>query len=199
LPIPLVREAGRWQFDGAAGAEEILLRRIGANELRAIDVMRGYVVAQEEYASVPRDGSAPGAYAQKLHSDAGTQNGLYWETEPGAPPSPAGPFLANATAEGYSAPGGLVPYHGYVFRTLLAQGSAANGGAREYIVDGAQTGGFALLAYPAAYGASGVTTFIVNHDGVVWQRDLGEDTATLATAMTQFDPDAAWTPIAPEN
>jgi hypothetical protein len=200
LPIPLVREAGRWQFDGAAGLEEGLLRRIGANELRAIDVMYGYVAAQEEYASAPRDGAAPGAYAQKLRSDPGTQNGLYWETEPGAPQSPAGPFLANATAEGYaptaSAP---VPYHGYVFRTLLAQGPAANGGPREYIVDGAQTGGFAALAYPATYGASGVMTFIVNQDGVVWQRDFGDDTTAAATAITQFDPDDAWTPIAPEE
>ena len=198
LPIPLVREQGRWRFDGEAGADEIVARRIGANELRTIDVMRSYVGAQLEYASTGHDGAAAGLYARRLRSEPGKHDGLYWETSADEAQSPAGPLLAAAAEEGYGQASGA-PYHGYLFRTLLAQGLAANGGAREYVVGGKLTGGFALLAYPAEYGASGVMTFMVNQDGVVWQRDLGEETAELAPSMRQFNPDATWTPIAPES
>jgi hypothetical protein len=200
LPIPLVRTNGRWWWDGAAGARELVMRRIGANELRTIDVMKGYVDSQNEYAAAGHDGGSPGAYAQKLHSSAGKQDGLFWEVAPGARPSPAGPFLAAADAEGYAVTGQLDrPYHGYFFRILTSQGSEANGGARSYLSDGRLTGGYALLAYPASYGASGIMTFMVNQDGVVWQRDFGKDTAALAAAITQFDPDEHWTPLAPEG
>jgi len=199
MPIPLVREQGRWSFDGDAGVHELLMRRIGANELRTIDVMRGYVQAQDEYAATSHDGVAAGAYAQKLRSDPGKHNGLYWDVATGEAQSPAGPMLADATAEGYgSGNAQTTPYHGYLYRMLLAQGPAAIGGVREYVVDGKLTDGFALIAWPAAYGASGIMTFMVNQDGVVWQRDLGEDTLQAAAAIAQFNPDETWTPIAPE-
>jgi hypothetical protein len=197
LPIPLTRVGERWRFDGAAGADEIVTRRIGANELRTIDVLRSYVGAQEEYASRGHDGAPSGLFAQRLRSDPGTENGLYWEASGDQPPSPAGPLLAAAASEGYGgAPG--APYHGYLYRMLSSQGPAANGGERTYLVGEQLRGGFALLAYPALYGVSGVTTFMVNHEGVVWQRDLGEKTAELARALERFDPDAQWTPLAPE-
>jgi hypothetical protein len=200
LPIPLVRRDGRWRFDGAAGAQELLLRRIGSNELHTIDVMRGFVAAQEEYAASGHDGAGPGVYAQRLRSRPGKHDGLYWEVDDGERPSPAGPLLAAAVAEGYD--GNELPrkaYHGYVFRMLFAQGPSANGGARDYIVDGKLIGGFALLATPALYGISGVMTFMVSQEGVVWQRDLGPHTARLAASIHAFDPDAQWTPIAPEG
>jgi hypothetical protein len=199
VPFPLVRDGDGWRFDGAAGVDEILLRRIGANELRTIDVMYGFVAAQQEYAAMGRDGRAAGIYAQKLRSDPGKHDGLFWETSVGEPESPAGPFLAAASAEGYDGANALAPYHGYLYKSLTAQGPAASGGARSYLVDGELTGGFALLAYPEAYGVSGITTFMVSQDGVVWQRDLGDDTAQLAAAIREFDPDAAWTPLAPEG
>lgn len=200
LPIPLVKHERGWQFDGVAGADEIILRRIGANELRSIDVMRGYVAAQEDYAATAHDGAAAGVYAQKLHSDPGKQNGLYWEVAEGQVQSPAGPMLAAATAEGYSgSQEGRAPYHGYLYRMLVSQGEAANGGARNYLVEGKLAEGFALIAYPETYGASGVMTFIVNQDGVVWQRDLGEKTPELAGAIKEFNPDGTWTPIAPDG
>ena len=199
LPIPLVKNDGRWSFDGAAGVEELLLRRIGANELRTIDVMRGFVGAQRDYAAAGHDGLPAGLYAQKLNSTPGKQDGLYWETAPGAPTSPAGPFLAAATGEGYGEKVAGAPYHGYLYRALLSQGSAAQGGAMDYLVDGKLAKGFAALAYPSGYGASGIMTFMVDQDGVVWQRDLGEDTEKAATAITQFNPDDGWTPLAPEG
>jgi hypothetical protein len=199
LPIPLVRQNQRWEFDGEAGAQEIVLRRIGANELRTIDVMRGYVEAQNLYAASAHDGITVGAYAQKLRSDPGKQNGLYWEVAPGADPSPAGPLLAEADAEGYGGTHGkAMPYHGYLFRLLTSQGPAAQGGPGSYLTDGKLTGGFALLAYPASYGASGIMTFMINQDGIVWQRDLGADTTKAAEAIDQFNPDDSWTPLAPE-
>jgi hypothetical protein len=200
MPIPLVKEKGKWHFDGNAGADTLVRQRIGANELRTIDVMRGYVVAQQEYASKGRDGLPAGLYAQRLRSEAGKHNGLYWETQAGEPESPAGPFLAQATSEGYgNGQGGSAPYHGYLYRPLMSQGSAATGGARDYLVNGKLTKGFAALAYPADYGASGIMTFIVNQDGVVWQRDLGDDTAAEAAKIQQFNPDSAWTPIPSEE
>ncbi|HMN47251.1 MAG TPA: DUF2950 domain-containing protein [Povalibacter sp.] len=198
LPIPLVRGNDGWHLDGEAGADEIVVRRIGANELHTIDVMRGFVEAQEDYAAVAHDGGNTGVYAQKLRSDAGKQDGLYWEAGTGAAESPAGPALAAATSEGYNAAKGE-PYHGYLYRILLSQGAAANGGAKDYVVDGKLTGGYALLGWPADYGASGIMTFIVNQDGVVWQRDLGEDTAKAVADITQFNPDEDWTPLAVEE
>jgi hypothetical protein len=200
LPVPLLRSNGQWRFDGDAAAHELLVRRIGTNELRVIDVMRGFVEAQEEYAAVGHDGAEPGIYARVLRSDPGRQNGLYWHVADGEPPSPAGPFLAAAgAAVGQATPGTgtPAPYHGYVYRMLFSQGAAANGGEHDYTVDGKLTRGFALLAYPAEYGETGVMTFMVNHDGLVWQRDLGDKTTEVAAAITRFDPDRTWTPIAP--
>jgi hypothetical protein len=200
LPIPLVRENGRWHFDGAAGAETLVRQRIGANELRTIDVMHGFVAAQLEYAAQSHDGAPPGIYAQRFRSEPGKHNGLYWEPRGGEPESPAGPLLARAAAEGYGdSQGERMPYHGYLYRQLLSQGDAAPGGARNYVVDGKLTQGFALIAYPANYGVSGVMTFMVNHDGGVWQRDLGEDTLAEAARIQQFNPDSNWTPIPQES
>lgn len=191
FPIPLKRAGGKWMFDSEAGADELVYRRIGANELGAIAVMRGFVDAQKEYASVGHDGDPPGLYALKLISDEGTQNGLYWPTEQGEAPSPAGESVAAAAAEGYRAGGGT-PYHGYYYRMLYKQGPNANGGEREYFRDGLLTEGFALLAWPADYQVSGVMTFIVDQDGVVFQKDLGDDTAAAAAAIQAFDPDSSW-------
>jgi hypothetical protein len=205
LAIPLVREEEKWRFDGSAGADELILRRIGANELRTIDVMRGFVAAQEDYAAGEHDGVARGVYARRFRSTPGKHDGLYWEVAEGETPSPAGPFMAAAAEEGYALEGvnpqtgKRTPYHGYVYRMLMSQGPAASGGARGYLVNGKLTGGFAMLAIPETYGASGVMSFIVNQDGVVWQRDLGEDTARAAASIRQFDPDETWTPIAPEE
>ena len=200
LPIPLERRDGGWHWNAAAGADELLARRIGANELQTIDVMRGFVAAEEDYAEQAHDGRPAGIYAQRLHSDPGKHNGLYWEVTAGEPPSPAGPFLANATAEGY-APGQPpgTPYHGYVYRLLFGQGPHANNGARDYVKHGELIGGFAAIARPAEYGKSGIMTFIVNQDGTVWQRDLGPDTEHLAGAIRLFDPDTTWAPIPPEQ
>lgn len=200
VPIPLVRKDGRWRFDGDAGADEVVLRRIGANELRTIAVMRGFVAAENDYASRGHDGAGPGVFARRLNSEPGKHDGLYWETKAGEPLSPAGPFLAAASAEGYgNLKGGETPYHGYLYRLLTSQGPNADGGQRDYLVDGKLTNGFALLASPSDYGSSGIMTFMVNQDGVVWQRDLGEDTARTAAAIQSFDPDDKWTPIAPEE
>lgn len=200
LPIPMVRTDGYWSFDGGAGAEELVLRRIGRNELRAIQVMRGYVEAQQEYASTSRDGAPGGIYAQRVSSSPGKHDGLYWPTAIDEPPSPLGPLVAAATQEGYSAaePAGR-PYHGYRYRMLFAQGPEAPGGAREYIMDGQLKEGFALLAYPEKYGVSGIMTFMINQDGIVWQRDLGAETSKLATAMRTFSPDRGWIPIPQES
>jgi len=199
MPVPIVKRDGRWQFDGEAGIDEMIYRRVGGNELGAIDVSRGFVNAQLEYAAEGRDGDPAGIYALKLVSDQGLQNGLYWPTEEGEPASPAGPFVAAAAAEGYRGAEGneRVPYHGYYYRMLYAQGENANGGARDYFKDGLLTEGFALVAWPADYGSSGVQTFIVNQDGIVFQKDLGEDTATAVEAIQSFDPDSSWTAIVP--
>ena len=200
LPFPLVRENGRWHFDGPAGADEIAYRRIGANELETIDVMRGFVAAQDDYAARPHDGVPAGTYAGKLRSDPGKQNGLYWDVAPGAPESPAGPMLASAASEGYrEGRGPAAPYHGYLFHLLTSQGPAAEGGARDYMSGGRLTGGYALIAWPAVYGASGVMSFIVNQDGTIWQRDLGKGTPEIAASMSSFNPDTTWTPIPQEQ
>jgi hypothetical protein len=195
FPIPVVKKDGKWRLDGEAGADELIYRRVGANELGAIAVCRGFVDAQNEYASEGRDDDPPGIYALKLMSDEGMHNGLYWPTDEGETPSPAGPFLASATSQGYSFGAGRTPYHGYYYRLLYAQGPNAQGGAKDYFADGLMTGGFALVAWPADYGASGVQTFIVSQDGAVFQKDLGEDTATAVEAIESFDPDASWSAV----
>ncbi len=193
--IPLVKEGSQWFFDTKAGKEEILNRRIGDNELNTIQVMLAIVDAQREYAMKDRDNDGMLEYAEKFGSDPGKKNGLYWETKEGEEPSPLGELVADARAEGYTAKGtkeNPVPYHGYYFRMLKKQGKHAPDGAFDYVVKGNQIGGFAVVAYPATYGNAGVMTFVVNHDGVVYEKDLGKDTAKIAKAMTAYDPDKTW-------
>lgn len=200
LPIPVVRKEGKWFLDGAEGADEIVYRRIGHNELGAIAVCRGFIDAEMEYASMGHDGNEAGIFAAKLRSDPGQQNGLYWPTAEDEPPSPAGEAVARAAAEGYRAvTGKRSPYHGYYYRMLYAQGPHAKGGAKEFFVDGLLTEGVALLAWPADYGASGVMSFIVNQDGVVYQKDLGENTASAVEDIQVFDPDSSWTIVESES
>jgi hypothetical protein len=197
FPIPLKKNAaGQWYFDAAAGKEEILARRIGRNEIAVIDVCGALADAQDEYHSHPHDGGSTKQYALKFVSDAGKQNGLYWQSPEGQPRSPLGPLVASATTEGYSAKANArVPFHGYYFRILTRQGTHAQGGAKDYVVDGKMVGGFAFVAYPAEYRNSGVMTFIINQDGVLFQKDLGKTTAETAAAMSEFDPGDGWTPV----
>jgi len=197
FPIPLVKKGESWVFDTAKGREEILNRRIGENELYTIQVLLAIVDAQREYAMKDRDGDGLNEYAQKMLSDPGKKNGLYWETKAGEEQSPVGPLVARAMKEGYKGPqgGGPVPFHGYYYKILTAQGSNAPGGSFEYMVKGSLIGGFGVVAYPATYGNSGVMTFIVNHDGVVYQKNLGSNTTQAAQAMTKFDPDKSWTKV----
>jgi DUF2950 family protein len=195
MPIPIVNDGGKWRFDTAAGKEELLYRRIGRNELGAIAACRGYIDAQKDYAAEGHDGLPAGIYAQRLMSSSGKQDGLYWETAEGEPTSPAGPFLAEAGGQGYEGEGlggKSQPYHGYLYRILKAQGAAAKGGAKNYLSDGNLSGGVGLVAYPAEYKVSGVMTFIINQDGVVYEKDLGEKTAEIAKAMTEYNPDSTW-------
>src|SRR5271170_219485 len=198
MPIPLVKDGGKWRFDTAAGMQELLYRRIGHNELGAIGVCRGFIGAEKDYASVGHDGLPAGIYAAQLMSDPGKQNGLYWETKEDEPTSPAGPFLARAGGEGYGGSVGSAdnqPYHGYFYRILKAQGAAVKGGAKSYLTDGKLTEGIALVAYPAQYKVSGVMTFVISQRGVVYQKDLGEKTSDLAAAMTEYNPDSTWTKV----
>jgi hypothetical protein len=196
FPIPLKKDAaGQWYFDVAAGREEILVRRIGRNELSVMEVCMALADAQSEYYSQRLGDGGTQQYAVKFISDAGKQNGLYWESQEGQPKSPLGPLAAFATNEGYSLkPDSHVPFHGYYFHMLTRQGSHAPGGAKDYVVDGKMTGGFAFVAYPAEYRNSGVMTFIINQDGVLLQKDLGSATTQTAAAMTEYDPDPSWTP-----
>jgi hypothetical protein len=191
MPIPLVNDGGKWRFDTAAGKEELLIRRIGYNELGAIAACRGYIDAQKDYAAVGHDGLAAGIYARKLRSEPGKQNGLYWETGENEPASPAGPLLGQAEGQGYDITKSA-PYHGYLYRILTGQGTAAKGGAKSYLSDDKLTGGVALIAYPVEYRVSGVMTFIINQNGVVYQKDLGEKTVELAAAITEYNPDNTW-------
>jgi Protein of unknown function (DUF2950) len=195
FPIPLKKNpAGQWYFDVAAGREEILIRRIGRNELAVMDVCMALADAQAQYYSMRHDDGSTHVFATKFISDAGKQNGLYWESAEGQPKSPLGPLAAFATNEGYSLkPDSHVPFHGYYFHMLTRQGSNAPGGAKDYVVNGKMTGGFAFVAYPAEYRNSGVMTFIINQDGVLLQKDLGSGTTQAAAAMTEFDPDPSWT------
>ena len=200
MPIPLVRKDGAWLFDTAAGRDEIVSRRIGEDELTAIGVCRTYVQAQREYASEDRDGSGMFKYAMKLRSTHGAKDGLYWHVPAGGVQSPFGPLVAEARAEGYgrkTAEGAPQPFHGYLFKVLTEQGESAPGGAYNYVINGNLIAGFALVAYPAHWGESGVMTFIVNQWGRVYQGNLGEKSAETASAMTQFNPDSGWTPVAP--
>jgi len=192
LPIPLVRKDGLWRFDTAAGREEILFRRIGENELDAIQSALAYVDAQDEYAEKDRTGAGVNTYAQRIISQPGKKDGLYWPTSQGEEASPLGELIAEATKQGYRVGGGRTPFHGYYFKILTKQGAAAAGGELEYIVNGKMIGGFALVAYPAEYRNSGVMTFIVNHAGTVFQKDLGPNTAQVAERMTAFNPDKTW-------
>ena len=195
FPIPLVKKGDQWVFDTKAGKDEILNRRIGQNELSTIQTMLAIVDAQREYAMNDRDGDGVLEYSEKFRSDPGKKNGLYWVTKEGEEPSPLGDLLARARAEGYTKAGTKdkpAPFHGYYFRMLMKQGKHAPGGAYDYVVKGKQFGGFAVVAYPAIYGNSGVMTFVVNHEGVVYEKDLGKDTAKTAKAMTAFDPDTSW-------
>jgi len=199
FPVPLVKKQGRWRFDTDAGLEEILFRRIGHNELDTIQTCLAYVDAQNDYAQLMHGGGGLAVYAQRFISQPGKKDGLYWPTQPGEDPSPLGDLAANAAAEGYNVGGGRAPYHGYYYKILTSQGPAAAGGAYDYIVGDSMIGGFALVAYPAAYRNSGVMTFQVNQDGTVFQKDLGPDTAKLAEAMTQFNPDDTWKKVPAES
>jgi hypothetical protein len=198
FPIPLVKQAGQWFFDSAAGREEILNRRIGANELGAIQVCRAYVQAQREYVSVDRTGDGVLAYAQHLRSTPGSHDGLYWSTRTGDERSPLGPLVAQARVEGYRQETRILteqqsPYHGYYFEILTRQGKHAAGGKYDYIINGHMIGGFALVAWPAEWGNTGVMTFIVNQQGKVYQKNLGPKTSSIAKAMSAYDPDNTWT------
>jgi hypothetical protein len=192
FPIPLVRKDGQWSFDTEAGRREILYRRIGHNELDAIQTCLAYVDAQDEYAEKDRTGAGAGVYAERFVSQPGKKDGLYWSTAQGEDESPLGALFVAASRQGYRAGEGRSPYHGYYYKILTRQGPAAVGGAADYVVQGKMIGGFALVAYPAEYRNSGVMTFLVNHNGTVFQKDLGPKTAELADAMTSFNPDPSW-------
>jgi len=191
MPVPVVKAGARWSFDAAAGREEVLARRIGRNELDTIQVLKAMADAQVEYARTDGAGTGQLAYAQKFASSPGKKDGLYWPVKDGEQISPLGPLVAQAATEGYST-ANLTPYHGYLFRILTGQGSSAPGGGFDYVVKGVMIGGFAIVAYPANYGVSGVMTFLISHDWVVYQKDLGPTTPQLAPKMTRFDPVAGW-------
>jgi hypothetical protein len=195
FPIPIVKKGAAWVFDTKKGKEEVLNRRIGENELYTIQTCLAIVDAQREYAIIDRDGDNLHEYAEKFASDTGKKNGLYWETKEGEKPSPLGKLLVKAKSEGYSKKDSTkpVPYHGYYFRILKEQGKDAPGGAYNYVLKGNMIGGFALVAWPATYGNSGVMTFVVNHDGVVYQKNLGKNTDKIASTMIKYDPDKTWT------
>jgi hypothetical protein len=200
FPAPIVKGPSGWYFDADAGREEILNRRIGRNELAVIRTCRTYVTAQRAYASAGRDGKPAGLFARRFGSTPGAHDGLYWPARPGEPRSPLGTLIAQAAEEGYTrrADGeGPSPLYGYYFRILEGQGPAAAGGAAEYVVNGEMSGGFALVAWPVFYDASGVMTFIVNQEGIVYEKDLGPETATAAKAITHYDPDATWRKVQP--
>lgn len=199
MPIPLVEGERGWFFDTEAGADEVLSRRIGRNELDAIQVCLAIHDAEREYAAADMDGDGWREYATKFGSDPGTKDGLYWPAAEGEPLSPLGEFAAAAAAEGYAATKGqkgLRPYHGYYYRILTEQGPSAPGGAIDFIAHGHMIGGFGVVAWPAEYGSSGLKSFIVSHHGVVYEKDLGDDTDRAARAMTTFNPDAGWIPVA---
>jgi len=193
FPFPIVKRGDKWQFDPEAGKNELLNRAIGRNELETIQTLLAIVDAQREYAQRDRNDNGVPDYATKFKSSPGKKDGLYWVAQPGEPESPLGPLVAGAVREGYKARNeGPIPFHGYYFRLLRGQGAQAPGGAYDYVVKGKMIGGFAVLAYPARYGISGVKTFAVNHDGVVYDADLGAKTETVAPKIKLFNPDGSW-------
>lgn len=196
FPVPLVKTGTEWQFDTEAGKNEVLARRIGRNELRVILLCRAYADMQRDYASQPHDGKPAGLFATRIRSSPGSHDGLYWPAEPGERPSPLGDLAAEAAAEGYEQnKPSSAPFWGYYFRILTGQGETAPGGKRSYVVNGEMRDGFALVAFPAKYGSSGVMTFIVNQDGIVYQKDLGPDTANPGAQITEYNPDQSWTVV----
>ena len=202
FPIAIVKSGDRWFFDTEDGRDEILIRRIGANELKVIEVARAYRDAQRLYESEDRDGDGVLEYATKILSDEGQRNGLYFPIEAGEDPSPLGPGLARASAQGYNydeIEGRADPFNGYYYRILTRQGANAPGGEYDYIINGNMVAGFALLAFPADYGSSGIMTFLVNQHGDVFEKDLGEDTPKLALAIDSFDPDDTWSRVEEDN
>lgn len=195
FPIPLINKAGEWQFDTKTGLDEILRRRVGRNELSVIQVSLAYVQAQNEYAALDPAGLGRGVYAQRIVSRPGKKDGLYWPSAEGETPSPLGDLAAQASAEGYKVGSGPIPYHGYYYRILTRQNASASGGAYDYLAKGKMIGGFALVAFPAEYGNSGIMTFMVNHDGTVFEKDLGPNTAKLVAKIEEFAPDQTWTAV----
>jgi len=195
FPVPITKVGNEWRFDTAAGKEEVIARRIGRNELQAIESVRAYVSAQRRYAERGHDGKPAGVYAAKFRSDPGKEDGLYWPTSPGQKPSPLGDLVAEAAQGGRPISGNTPPpspFHGYYFKILTAQGAAAPNGARSYVVKGEMTGGFALVAWPAQYNVTGVMAFIVSDEGIVREKDLGPDTDAAARRMTTYNPDSTW-------
>ncbi len=193
LPVPLVKRGDAWRFDAKKGQDELVNRRIGKNELFTIQVLLAIVDAQQEYSSEDRNGDGRLEYAQRFRSREGKTDGLYWPASQGGVESPLGPLAATASREGYKQEGSKrMPYHGYYFRILTGQGKDAAGGAYSYLAQGHMIGGFAVVAWPAKYGSSGIMTFIVNQDGVVYQKNLGPETAAIASKMSVFNPDAGW-------
>lgn len=199
FPIPIIRSGESWKFDGVSGRNEIFARRIGRNELDAIQASLAFFDAQQEYAAKDRTGQGPGLYAQRIVSRAGAKDGLYWDSAAGEERSPLGELAAEAAAEGYRAGETRRPYHGYYYKVLKRQGAAAPGGAVDYIAGGKMIGGFALLAYPAEYGRSGVMSFMLNHAGTVYQKDLGPGTVRTAARMQSFNPGKGWEKVTPEK
>jgi hypothetical protein len=199
MPIPLVKSPAGWRFDTPQGEKEILARRIGRNELSAIQVCLAIVDAAHEYAALDVDGDSIPEYSPHFVSTPGKHDGLYWQTKPDEPLSPLGPLLAAATREGYtnSVTKPLAPYHGYFYRILTQQGKDAPGGARDYLINGHMIGGFAVIAYPARYGMSGIMSFMVNQDGLVYEQNLGKDTAAITAKINAFNPDPSWKQSAP--
>ena len=192
FPIPILRRGEGWMFDGVSGRDEILARRIGRNELAAIQASLAFFDAQQEYAAKDRAGQGRGVYAQRIVSSTGAKDGLYWESEAGEEPSPLGDLAAEAAAEGYRAGETRRPFHGYYYKILKRQGGSAPGGAIDYVAGGKMIGGFAILAYPAEYGRSGVKSFMLNHAGAVYEKDLGPNTGRIAGRMQSFNPDKGW-------
>jgi hypothetical protein len=191
LPVPIVRKNGKWYFDSREGHDEIVYRRIGANELDAIQICRGFVEAQKEYATQIHDDSGVNQYAQKIMSTSGKQDGLYWKNADGTPGGPISEAVARAIQEGYS-PGNKSGYHGYYFKVLKGQGPAARLGQLDYLINGIMIGGFALVAVPAEYRVTGVKTFIVSYDGIVYEKDVGSDSLNIAKNMELYNPDKTW-------
>lgn len=190
--IPIMKHDGQWHFDLDLGKQELLFRRVGRNELSTQQAMLAYVDAQNEYAEIQRQRVGKAIYAQHLLSNPNKQDGLYWRTEPGQAQSPLGELIAKASAEGYKRGEGKIPYHGYYYEILKQQGPSASGGKLHYVVDGDMIGGFALIAYPVKYGNSGIKSFMINHEGVLYEKDLGENTVKTASAISAFNPDDSW-------